>query len=133
MTSNPNVNLLAKTLNELDFIVVSDLFMTDTANMADIILPAASMLEYNDLIMGYGHSYIQLQQKVIEPLGECKHETEIYRLLGKKFNFNLEYLPENNLATIEKIIEKANFKTSVNELKENPTCIQVIRKLSLMI
>ena len=120
MTSNPNVNLLAKALNELDFIVVSDLFMTDTANMADIILPAASMLEYNDLIMGYGHSYIQLQQKVIEPLGECKHETEIYRLLGKKFNFNLEYLPENNLATIEKIIEKANFKTSVNELKEKP-------------
>ena len=120
MTSNPDVNLLAKSLNKLDFIVVSELFMTDTANMADIILPAASILEYNDLIIGYGHSYIQLQQKTIEPPGECKHESEVYRLLGKKFNFNLKYLPENDLAIIEKIIEKANFSTSVNELKEKP-------------
>ncbi|MEA1939138.1 MAG: molybdopterin-dependent oxidoreductase, partial [Candidatus Caldatribacteriota bacterium] len=46
ITSNPDVNLLAKALNKLDFIVVSELFMTDTANMADIILPAASILEY---------------------------------------------------------------------------------------
>ena len=120
MTSNPNTNLLTKALNELDFIVVSDLFMTDTANIADIILPAASTLEYNDLIMGYGHSYIQLQQKIIESPGDCKHESEVYRLLGKKFNFNLDYLPENNLTTIENIIKEANFNTTVNELKEKP-------------
>ena len=118
MTSNPNVNLLRRTLNELDFIVVNDLFMTDTANMADIILPAASILEYNDLVIGYGHSYIQLQQKAIDNLGECKHESEIYQMLGRKFNFNLDYLPDNDLLTIEKIIEKSNFKTNINELTE---------------
>lgn len=118
MTSNPNVNLLAKSLNKLDFIIVNDLFMTDTANMADIILPAVSTLEYNDLVIGYGHSYIQLQQKAIEPLGECKHESEIYRLLGKKFNFDLDYLPDNSMGTIEKIIQNANLMTNVNELKE---------------
>jgi len=76
------------------------------------------MLEYNDLITGYGHSYIQLQQKTIESPGECKHESEIYRLLGNKFNFDLDYLPENNLTIIEKIIKKSNFNTTVNELKE---------------
>ncbi len=120
MTSNPNVNLLTKAMNKLEFIVVTDLFLTDTARMADIVLPANSMFEYYDLISGYGHSYIQLQQKVIEPLGECKHESEIYRLLGKKFGFNLDYLPENNFSTIEKIIRSSNLDTDIGELKEKP-------------
>jgi len=120
MTSNPNINLLARAMNKLDLIVVTDLFLTDTARMADIILPATSMFEYYDLITGYGHSYIQLQQKLIEPPGECKHESEMYRLLGKKFGFNLNYLPENDLSTIEKIIINSNLNTDVDELKEKP-------------
>ncbi|OGD15976.1 hypothetical protein A2V47_06760, partial [Candidatus Atribacteria bacterium RBG_19FT_COMBO_35_14] len=120
MTSNPNTNLLAQAMTQLDFIVAVDLFLTDTARMADIILPAASMYEYYDLITGYGHSYIQLQQKMIEPPGECKHESEIYRLLGKKFDFNLDYLPENNLITMEKVINSSNLNTDVDELKRKP-------------
>lgn len=120
MTSNPNINLLTRAMNQLDLIVVVDLFLTDTARMADIILPATSMFEYYDLITGYGHSYIQLQQKLIEPPGECKHESEMYRLLGKKFGFNLDYLPENDLSTIEKIIINSNLSTDINELKEKP-------------
>jgi len=120
MTSNPNINLLAKAMNHLELIVVNDLFLTDTAKMADFVLPATSMFEYNDLISGYGHSYIQLQQKVIEPIGECKQACEIYRLLGERFGFNLEYLPESNLTTIEKIISSSHLDTSVEELKEKP-------------
>ena len=117
MTSNPNTNLLTRAMNQLDFIVVADLFLTDTARMADIVLPSASMFEYYDLITGYGHSYIQLQQKIIEPPGECKHESEIYRLLGKKFGFILDYLPENDLITIKKIVNNSNLNTDVDELK----------------
>jgi len=120
MTSNPNINLLTRAMNKLELIVVADLFLTDTARMADIVLPATSMFEYYDLISGYGHSYIQLQQKVIEPPGECKHESETYKLLSKKFGFNLDYLPENNLSTIEKIISSSNLDTDIDELKEKP-------------
>ena len=120
MTSNSNINLLARVMNKLELIVVADLFLTDTARMADIILPAASMYEYLDLITGYGHSYIQLQQKMIDPPGECKHESEMYRLLGKKFGFNLDYLPENSLDTIEKIIRNSNLNTEIDESKEKP-------------
>ena len=120
MTSNPNTNLLARAMNQLDFIVVTDLFLTDTARMADIVLPATSIFEYYDLITAYGHSYIQLQQKIIEPPGECKHESEIYRLLSKKFDFNLDYLPENNLITIEKIINSSNLNTDIDKLKGKP-------------
>ena len=117
MTSNPNTNLLTRAMNQLDFIVVADIFLTDTARIADIVLPSASMFEYYDLITGYGHSYIQLQQKIIEPPGECKHESEIYRLLGKKFGFILDYLPENDLITIKKIVNNSNLNTDVDELK----------------
>ncbi|HCL89755.1 MAG TPA: hypothetical protein DHW70_00280, partial [Candidatus Atribacteria bacterium] len=120
VTSNPNINQLSRAMKQLDLIVVADLFLTDTARMADIILPAASMYEYYDLITGYGHSYIQLQQKIINPPGECKHESEIYRLLGKKFNLNLDYLPENNLGTIGKVISSSNLNVGIDELKEKP-------------
>ncbi|HAJ32265.1 MAG TPA: hypothetical protein DCK79_02685 [Candidatus Atribacteria bacterium] len=120
MTSNPDINQLSGAMNKLEFIVVADLFLTDTARMADIVLPAVSMYEYYDLISAYGHSYIQLQQKIIDPPGECKHESEIYRFLGKKFGFNLDYLPENNLNTIEKIISSSNLNTDIKKLKEKP-------------
>jgi len=120
LTSNPDSHLLAQAIDKLDFIVVTDLFLTDTARRADIVLPAASMYEYYDLISGYGHSYIQLQQKIIDPPGECKHESEIYRLLGKKFGFDLAYLPENNLITIQKVIQSSNLRTDIQELKEKP-------------
>ncbi len=89
MTSNPNTNLLTRAMNQLDLIVVVDLFLTDTARMADIILPATSMFEY-------------------------------YDLMGKKFGFNLDYLPENDLSTIEKIIINSNLNTEVDKLKEKP-------------
>ncbi len=120
MTSNPNTNLLAQEMDKLELIVVADLFLTDTARMADIILPATSMFEYYDLVTGYGHSYIQLQQKLIEPPGECKHESEMYRLLGKKFGFNLDYLPKNDLDAIEKIISSSNLDTNIKKLKGEP-------------
>ncbi len=120
LTSNPDVNLIIKAMNKLDLIVVVDLFLTDTARMADIVLPAASMYEYYDLISGYGHSYIQLQQKIIDSPGECKHESEIYRLLGKKLGFDLTYLPENNLNTIQEVIQSSNLGTTIQELQEKP-------------
>ena len=120
MTSNPDINQLSGAMNKLEFIVVADLFLTDTVRMADIVLPAVSMYEYYDIISAYGHSYIQLQQKIIDPPGECKHESEIYRFLGKKFGFNLDYLPENNLSTIEKIISSSNLNTDIKKLKEKP-------------
>ena len=118
VTSNPNSSSLKNGMNKLDFIVVCDLFLTDTARMADIVLPAASPFEYYDLVKGYGHSYIQLQQKVIEPPGECKHESEVYRMLGRRFGFDETYLPENSLDVIERVIEASNLNTTREKLKE---------------
>lgn len=70
------------------FTVVHDLFMTDTAKYADIVLPATSSFENTDVFGSYWHQYIQLQQPVIAPLGECKSNVELFSLLGQAMGFN---------------------------------------------
>ncbi len=65
------------------FTVVHDLFMTDTAKFADIVLPATSQLEHFDIHHSYGHFYVQVNDPVINPIGECKPNTEVFRLLAK--------------------------------------------------
>ena len=54
------------------FICVHEQFMTETAAMADIVLPATTFLEHDDMYQGGGHTYLQVTKKVIEPLGETR-------------------------------------------------------------
>lgn len=65
------------------FTVVHDLFLTDTAAYADVVLPATSQLEHFDLHSSYGHLYVQANNPAITPLGEAKPNTEVFRLLGR--------------------------------------------------
>jgi len=81
---NPETRSVIAAFRALDFRVVVDQFLTDTAREADIVLPAKSMFEQSDVIGAYWHPYLQLKQKVIEPPGEVKPETEIYRLLAER-------------------------------------------------
>lgn len=70
----------------LEFIVVADLFLTPTAHYADIVLPVCSYLEFSDLITGPS-PYLQLQQKVIEPLYESKSDVTIASELARRLGF----------------------------------------------
>ncbi|KUP21500.1 molybdopterin oxidoreductase family protein [Paenibacillus sp. DMB5] len=72
------------------FTVVHDLFMTDTAMYADIVLPATSTFENTDLYSSYWHHYIQLQEPVLERQGECKSNVELFSLLGQAMGFEPE-------------------------------------------
>ena len=65
-------------------------FFTDTAREADIVLPAKTMFEQSDVIDAYWHPYIQLKQKIIEPQGQVKPESEIYWLLAQQLGFSLK-------------------------------------------
>ncbi|MCP4216986.1 MAG: molybdopterin-dependent oxidoreductase [bacterium] len=87
VTQNPDTHSVLKAFRGLEFRVVVEQFMTDTAREADIVLPAKSLFEQSDIIGAYWHPYIQLKQKVIEPPGEVKPETEIYRLLAQRLGF----------------------------------------------
>jgi anaerobic selenocysteine-containing dehydrogenase len=70
------------------FTVVHEIFQTDTADYADILLPATTQLEHHDIHKSYGHMYVQASQPAIEPLGECKPNAEVFRLLAARMGFD---------------------------------------------
>ncbi len=67
--------------------MVLEHFQTDTADYADIVLPATTQLEHLDVIKPYGHYYMVANNPAIAPLGECKPNTEIFRLLARAMGF----------------------------------------------
>ena len=69
------------------FTVVLEHFMTDTAKYADIVLPATTQLEHVDIHKSYGHQYVLFNHPSIAPLGDCKPNSEIFRLLAARMGF----------------------------------------------
>jgi anaerobic selenocysteine-containing dehydrogenase len=69
------------------FCVVHDLFLTDTTDYADIVLPATTQLEHLDLHKSYGHLYVLANNPAIEPLGEARRNIEVFRQLAKRMGF----------------------------------------------
>jgi anaerobic selenocysteine-containing dehydrogenase len=70
------------------FTVVLEHFQTDTADYADILLPATTQLEHLDIHRSYGHTYSMLNTPAIEAQGESKPNTEIFRLLAARMGFD---------------------------------------------
>lgn len=127
VTQNPETHTVLKAIRGLDFRVVVEQFYTDTALEADIILPAKTLFEQSDVIGAYWHPYIQLKQKVIEPPGEVKPETEIYWLLAHRLGFPEpvigEDIPEPTDTAIEIFLNKKLEpfpELSLERLREGP-------------
>jgi anaerobic selenocysteine-containing dehydrogenase len=74
------------------FTVVHDLFLTDTCDYADIVLPATSQLEQTDIHTAYGHLYFMANNAAIAPLGEALPNSEVFRRLAKRMGFEDECL-----------------------------------------
>src|SRR6266699_848580 len=68
------------------FMAVHEQFMTETAQMADIVLPATMFMEHDDLYYGGGHQHISVGAKLIEPPGECRSNHEVLQGLGRRLN-----------------------------------------------
>jgi len=68
------------------FVCVHEQFMTETAKMADIILPATTFVEHDDIYQGGGQNHIMMGAKVIEPLGECRSNHEVITALAKRLD-----------------------------------------------
>jgi anaerobic selenocysteine-containing dehydrogenase len=78
------------------FTVVHDLFPTDTVDFADVVLPATTALEHFDIHKSYGHLYASLNRPAIAPLGECKPNTEVFRLLAARMGLDHPALREDD-------------------------------------
>jgi anaerobic selenocysteine-containing dehydrogenase len=72
------------------FTVVHEQFQTDTADYADILLPATTQLEHFDIHGSYGHLYVQTNEPAIAPLAEAKCNNEVFRLLARALKFEPE-------------------------------------------
>ncbi len=92
----PNAGLIRQGLQREDlFTVVHELFMTDTADYADIVLPATSQLEHSDLHKAYGHTVLAYNQQAIPPLGKSKSNWEVMGLLAQALGFNEPWLHQS--------------------------------------
>ena len=81
----PNQSQVLAGLRRSDlFTVVAEQFQTDTADYADILLPATTFLEHTDLYFAYGHYYIQMARPIVEPPGESVSNTELFRRLAAR-------------------------------------------------
>lgn len=84
------------------FTVVHELFMTDSADYADIVLPATSQLEHTDLHGSYGHHEVMLNSQAIEPLAQARANNDVFRALAAEMQFEMDLFPDD-----EKLLEIA--------------------------
>jgi anaerobic selenocysteine-containing dehydrogenase len=85
------------------FTVVHEQFFTDTTKYADLVLPATTFFEHKELQKSYGHNYLQISQQAIEPLGECKSNTDLFRELAARMGFTDPCFQE----TVDEMIDLA--------------------------
>ncbi|MBY0121410.1 molybdopterin oxidoreductase family protein [Bacillus sp. S/N-304-OC-R1] len=105
----PEGNKVRKGLERDDlFMVVHDLFMTETAKYADIVLPATSSFENTDFYSSYWHHYMQIQQPVIEAYGEAKSNVEVFRLLAEGMGFDEPAFKETEEEMIAQALDNPN-------------------------
>lgn len=90
MVSDPNGNHVEKALNNLDFLVVQDIFMTETALMADVVLPSQAALEKEGTFTNTERR-IQAGRRVVEPPLNTKADWEIIGLLAEKMGYPMKY------------------------------------------
>ena len=91
--------------NKLDFISVADIFMTPSASMADIVLPAATHFEFNDIgHYGLGHGYILARPKVVDPPEACWPDIKILNELGKALTSD-EYWYDDYEKLLDEVLE----------------------------
>ena len=87
----PNHNAVRRGLERTDlFTVVHELFFTDTTDYADYVLPATTFLEHTDMQGAYGHYFVQISNKAIEPPGEARPNVWLFSELAQRMGFTEE-------------------------------------------
>jgi anaerobic selenocysteine-containing dehydrogenase len=92
-------------LREDLFVVVLEHFLTDTCDYADVVLPATTQLEHEDLHKAYGHLYAMLNKPAIAPIGEALPNSEIFRRIAAKMGLDADYLRDTDEQMIRQALD----------------------------
>src|SRR5262249_2716152 len=105
VTSSPNAGRTVRGLCRADlFTVVHELFLTDTAEYADLVLPATSQLEQTDVHKAYGHTLVTYNPPAIPPRGECKSNWEVMGLLARAMGCEEPWLHQSPDEVIAEVL-----------------------------
>ncbi len=97
MLSDPDLRHVQDSMNRLDFLVVQDIFPSETSEYADVILPAASFAE-KDGTFTNTERRVQLLNRAVEPVGESKPDWEIISLLAREMGYPMHYNESSEIA-----------------------------------
>jgi len=100
------------------FVCVHEQFMTETAKMADVVLPATTFLEHDDFYQGGGHQYILLGPKLVEPPGECRSNHELICALAKRLGVSHPGFDMPARELIDWTLQKSGWGTLANLERE---------------
>ena len=118
----PHVQVMDETLKKIEFLVVMDVFMTETAELADIVLPANTFLEKPGLAFTYaidqGVPYLMLRKKAVD-FADCWPEWKFWTELGKRMGYQ-EYFPWKSAEEVTSHLLEPSGVT-MEKLKENPS------------
>jgi len=120
--SNPQQARLRAALQREDlFTVVAELFRTDTADLADLVLPAASFLEFDDLVASYFRHTLSAQVKATEPPGEALPNQEIFRRLAGALGLDEPELHESDESILGTLLRQSGLGLTWDELAARGT------------
>ena len=122
----PNAGQVVTGLKREDlFTVVHELFLTDTADLADIVLPATSQLEQTDLHKAYGHTTLAYNEQAIPPLGNAKSNWEVMGLLAQVMGLNNPWLQQS----AEEVIAEIWAATASNNSALNGISLEELKRV----
>lgn len=122
---NANANAVVAGMQRDDlFVVVHEQVMTDTARWADLVLPAATHFEYDDLASSYGSFTMQPVRAVIAPVGEAISNHELARRLARRFGFDGPRFPDDLTEFLESVVADGEDPAATRVLRTPGTTVQ---------
>ncbi len=129
VATHPDQNRMIRALSRSElFITGIDVAMTDSMKYCDVVLPAASHFEFDDIYASYGHSYLQRAEPVIPCVGESLPNTEIFRRLAKAFGYKDAMFDDSDQLLMDAAFDGDDPRLGVNTPSELPTDLAFLMK-----
>ncbi|MGA0929873.1 MAG: molybdopterin-dependent oxidoreductase [bacterium] len=114
MVVAPETDLVRQGFSRDDlFICVHEQFLTETAEMADVVLPATTFLEHDDCYSAGGHTFFQIAKAVVPPLGECRSNHWVIQELAKRLKAEHTGFRKSEWELITDMLQKSGYQEKI--------------------